>query len=653
MENAIGIDFGTTKTMVSFLNPVTGRAELVRLGRDRDSIPTTIHEDESGAVLFGEDADDQIVTDPEGYCRAFKLHLGESDSALPRSNETAESLAARFLHYVKEECEQSVFHGGSVESATITVPVGFAPARTASLWRAAAAAGFASVSFLPEPEAAGTAFLRDNPADSFSRALVLDWGGGTLDIAIIARSADGTIHADRHCAEGRDDVGGEEMDRGLLARMDALWQETFSVPLLSSEENEPQLLREAEKIKIGLSRKGVVSFRRGPKKIDLNREQFEQIVSGLVDTAVDLVQSALDKNKAQGGQPPDAILLIGGTSQAPVVRKTMERKFPGLRVLSWHHSHEAVALGATSLVGTTGLPVGEDKADSVDVDFQSRRNDVGPAVAPKRYENRCLVPTEIPKGVPDEFAPAWRSPDIDPSALGFVTDDHVKPYFGFGSEDDALEMEKGLLVWRKRLGRFAVVPFPEESGTVIDILSRPVLDEIDLDDYWNATDQVIVPAASQTKEESGIADGLSDEKPETDVGAEGMLNNPFSEPEREAFRELCRRHGDLSGLQSEYDWFASNSKDGYAAKRRSISAQLAQLEAERKTAEVELSRVRTEGGKGLFSGIKANFLSSGIESKIKKFGLSIKNQLDELQILDAESKRYDNWPFAAKTEELL
>ena len=89
MENAIGIDFGTTKTMVSFLNPVTGRAELVRLGRDRDSIPTTIHEDESGAVLFGEDADDQIVTDPEGYCRAFKLHLGESDSALPRSNETA------------------------------------------------------------------------------------------------------------------------------------------------------------------------------------------------------------------------------------------------------------------------------------------------------------------------------------------------------------------------------------------------------------------------------------------------------------------------------------------------------------------------------------------------------------------------------------
>ena len=304
--------------------------------------------------------------DPEGYCRAFKLHLGEKEPVLPRSDETAESLAARFLRHVKEECEQSVFHGEAVTTATITVPVSFAPARKASLKRAAETAGFSSVFFLPEPEAAGTAFLRDNPADKFSRALVLDWGGGTLDIAIISRDEDGTIHADRHCAEGRDDVGGEEMDRGLFENLKVLWKQSCGAELLAAEENEPKLLRESEKVKIGLSRKDTVPFRQGKNKIEVTRDQFRQIVGQLLDAAVELVQSALSKNKSQGDSAPDAILLIGGTSQSPIVRETMEKNFPGLRVLSWHHSHEAVAIGATALPKpeTAKASPPEEKTDS-------------------------------------------------------------------------------------------------------------------------------------------------------------------------------------------------------------------------------------------------------------------------------------------------
>ena len=367
MANSIGIDFGTTKTMVSYFNPATGRAELVRLGRDRDSIPTTIHVDEAGEFLFGEDADDQIETDPDGYCRAFKLHLGEKDPVLSRSDETAESLTARFLRHVKDECEQTVFHGESITAATITVPVSFAPARRAALKRAAEAAGFSSVSFVPEPEAAGTAFLRDNPTDKFSRALVLDWGGGTLDIAIIARDDDGAIHADRHCAEGRDDVGGEEMDRGLFENLKYIWEQALGAQLFSSEENEPKLLRESEKVKIGLSRKDTVPFRQGKNKIDITRDQFRQIVEQLLQASVDLVNTALSKNQAQGNPEPDAILLIGGTCQSPVVRETMEKNFPKLRVLSWHHSHEAVALGASRTEITTAVnQAGSSEEDTIE-----------------------------------------------------------------------------------------------------------------------------------------------------------------------------------------------------------------------------------------------------------------------------------------------
>ena len=349
MQHTIGIDFGTTKTMVSYLNPATGRPELVRLGRDRDSIPTTVHVDEVGAFLFGEDADDQIEMDTEGYCRAFKLHLGEKEAVLPRLGITAESLTARFLQHIKDECEQSVFHGDPVSSATITIPVSFSPARKASLKRAAETAGFAKVSFLPEPEAAGVAFLRDNPQDKFSRALVLDWGGGTLDIAIISRDADGNIHADRHCAEGCEGMGGEEMDIGLLQNIATMWEAKYGTPLIQDMAEEVRFLRVTQKVKEMLSKKDPVSFRRGTKKQEISREKFNHVIGDLLEEVVRLVTSALAKNKAQGNFDPDALILIGGSCQIPAVREVMEQNFPNLRVLSWHHSHEAVALGASQV----------------------------------------------------------------------------------------------------------------------------------------------------------------------------------------------------------------------------------------------------------------------------------------------------------------
>ena len=219
-------------------------------------------------------------------------------------------------------------------------------ARKAALKRAAQVAGFSSVAFLSEPEAAGTAFLRDNPNEKFSRALILDWGGGTVDISILEKRPDGTIHADSRCAEGRDDMGGEEIDRCLLNSIFDIFGATDSE---RDEMAEVRFLREAKKLKERLSKKESVSFRRGTKKHDFTREQFNHIIRSFLDEAVRLVSSALAKNAEQGKPEPDALILIGGSCQIPAVRETMEKNFPKLRVLSWHHSHEAVALGATAI----------------------------------------------------------------------------------------------------------------------------------------------------------------------------------------------------------------------------------------------------------------------------------------------------------------
>lgn len=483
MANTIGIDFGTTKTMVSYLNPVTGRPELVRLGRDRDSIPTTIHIDENGGSLFGEDADDQIEMDPDGYGRAFKIHLGENDPFVPsRSNETAESIAARFLHHIKEECEKSVFHGDPVTSATITIPVSFAPARKASLKRAAEAAGFSSVSFMPEPEAAGTAFLRDNPSDKFSRALVLDWGGGTLDVAIISRDEDGKIHADRHCVEGCEDIGGEEMDRGLFENLKIMWEQATGTELVSSEESEPKLLREAEKVKIGLSRKESVPFRRGREKIDITRDKFRRIVEDLLQVSVEFVQSALSKNKAKGHPDPDAILLIGGTSQSPVVRETMELNFRNLRVLSWHHSHEAVALGATAACNAEGVDLQNN--------FDRRNANMSPPVR-DAFRREVVYNT-----VPIKQQRCWKS--------GMELEDYVRESKTL--HEDSFYFLRAMLNagWRLNAVHTSALALADElekigeneDSTVISLRVRQGLNAIAFDEF----DDIIKTIADSTSE---------------------------------------------------------------------------------------------------------------------------------------------------------
>ena len=107
-EFAIGIDFGTTKTLVSWFNEETGRPETIRLGRGTDSLPTSIYIPESGEMVFGADADDMVEWGIERYSRRFKMKLGLSQPVLVFKNGngwtkyTAQELTSFFLKYVRQ-----------------------------------------------------------------------------------------------------------------------------------------------------------------------------------------------------------------------------------------------------------------------------------------------------------------------------------------------------------------------------------------------------------------------------------------------------------------------------------------------------------------------------------------------------------------------
>ena len=348
----IGIDFGTTKTMAAWVNPKTGTQEVINLGEEHNYIPTSVFLRRDGQMCFGDEADERAADAPERYARGFKMKLGSDFPVLYCFNEgkptgyTAEQLTSAFLRHVRQLCEERACFC-TVKSAVITRPVDFSPAQVEELRRAARQAGFSVVTFVTEPEAAGYAFCVLSPEQAFQHtALVVDWGGGTLDMAVVARSAD-RVKTDREKTAGENMMGGEAFDARL-------WNYVVSeyVPRGVDLEAQSPAVRHAAHVQVRKAKEAL--SKRDLKKLSLTtdrgaipalpvtRTEFEALIQQDVQKAVDMVQ-----HLACGSQDdkPEMLLMVGGTSLIPLVRREMETQ-TGLPAKQWQYVREAVALGA-------------------------------------------------------------------------------------------------------------------------------------------------------------------------------------------------------------------------------------------------------------------------------------------------------------------
>ncbi|HRQ87902.1 MAG TPA: Hsp70 family protein, partial [Bacteroidia bacterium] len=184
--NTVGIDFGTTKTLVAAVDERSGKPVPISLGRVGYELPTTLYVEPSHQILFGEDADDHLALDSRNYLPRIKRDLGTArEHVLNGRRFTPVDLAAEFLKNVRERVESEHFHG-KIDHAVITVPAKYGPAARKDLETAAKSAGFTSFELLDEPIAAGIAFLDEKRESELGdEILVFDWGGGTLDIAMV------------------------------------------------------------------------------------------------------------------------------------------------------------------------------------------------------------------------------------------------------------------------------------------------------------------------------------------------------------------------------------------------------------------------------------------------------------------------------------
>jgi TPR repeat protein/actin-like ATPase involved in cell morphogenesis len=347
---AVGIDFGTTKTLVVCWDQERSCARPVRLGRGRDDLPTSLHLDTHGEWAFADDADDLRETDPAGYLPRLKRALGRRKQVILRQKSIdSVDLTAGYLKHVKRRVEMETFQGVRITSAVLTVPALFGEAARDGLTEAAGKAELKEVQLLEEPLAAGMAFLQEKTGTPLGECvLVFDWGGGTLDLALL-HQRNGHFVISPELMGGDDMCGGEDIDDLFRTEVAARLQ---SLGVGNEELQSPRLqfaiVRQAKEAKHHLSQKEVADIRlvADGKAVHLpwKREEFEALAAPMVERAVATLQQLVIKCQASG-QQPGYVLLVGGSSRIPLVANMIKDQV-GLAPVLWDYSIEAVAIGA-------------------------------------------------------------------------------------------------------------------------------------------------------------------------------------------------------------------------------------------------------------------------------------------------------------------
>lgn len=354
MANVLGIDFGTTKTAAARWDAISGHPKLIRLGRSRDAVPSVIHADKAGLLSFGEDASDYLQRDATGCVEQIKRQLGQSRIfSLHGVDYTAAQLIGNFLRKVREDAEELSFRREPAERVALAVPALYGPAQRDEFREAARSAGLGDFELLDEPVAAGFAYFAMAGDDPAKRVLVFDWGGGTLDLALIEQQQGAwEVHGD--LISGDEYLGGEDFDVLILDEINRRLRGAGLRPYGGRPPNEQAQLRQrVRELKHEHGRKhGPVEWRlhlqerEAPISWIWSLEEFQSLFQEPLERSAQCLRELLAKSNA-AGKTPDFILLVGGATLFPGLPELLEKQ-TSIPVRRWEHSADAVALGAAT-----------------------------------------------------------------------------------------------------------------------------------------------------------------------------------------------------------------------------------------------------------------------------------------------------------------
>src|ERR687896_593374 len=244
MARAVGIDLGTTNSVVSVLEG--GEPAVIANAEGSRTTPSIVAFARNGEVLVGEVAKRQAVTNPDRTIRSVKREVGTSWSVdIDGKKYTPQEISARVLMKLKRDSE--AYLGETVTDAVITVPAYFNDAQRQATKEAGEIAGLKVLRVLPEPTAAALAYGLDKKKNE--KILVFDLGGGTFDVSVLD-VGDGVFEV--LSINGNTHLGGDDFDKRLVDWIAAEFKRNQGIDLRKDRQSLQRLTEAAEKAKIEL-----------------------------------------------------------------------------------------------------------------------------------------------------------------------------------------------------------------------------------------------------------------------------------------------------------------------------------------------------------------------------------------------------------------
>jgi len=357
MSRAVGIDLGTTNSVVSVLEG--GEPTVIANAEGGRTTPSVVAFSKSGEVLVGEIAKRQAVNNIDRTIASVKRHMGTDwNVAIDDKKYTAQEISARILMKLKNDAES--YLGEKVTDAVVTVPAYFNDAQRQATKEAGEIAGLNVLRIVNEPTAAALAYGLDKGKED-ELILVFDLGGGTFDVSLleVGKDEDNFSTIQVRATAGDNHLGGDDWDQRIVSYL--LNQLKVKGIDLSKDKIALQRLREASeqaKKELSSSTSTNVSLQYlsvtpdGPVHLDeqLTRAKFQDLTKDLLDRTKKPFQDVIKEAGIKLSEI-DHIVLVGGSTRMPAVYDLVKELAGGKEPNKGVNPDEVVAVGAALQAG--------------------------------------------------------------------------------------------------------------------------------------------------------------------------------------------------------------------------------------------------------------------------------------------------------------
>jgi molecular chaperone DnaK len=355
MARAVGIDLGTTNSVVSVLSG--GEPEVIANSEGSRTTPSVVAFAKNGEVLVGEVAKRQAVTNVDRTIRSVKRHMGDPTWKVEIDGKTytAQEISARVLQKLKRDAES--YLGEDITDAVITVPAYFNDAQRQATKEAGQIAGLNVLRIINEPTAAALAYGLDK-GEKEQTILVFDLGGGTFDVSLL-EIGEGIIEV--KATSGDNHLGGDDWDQRVIDWLVDKFKAAHGIDLAKDKMAMQRLREAAERAKIELSSNQQTSINlpyitqdaeKNPLFLDesLSRAEFQKITGDLLERTKAPFQNVI-RDAGISLSQIDHVVLVGGSTRMPAVSNLVKELTGGKEPNKGVNPDEVVAVGAALQAG--------------------------------------------------------------------------------------------------------------------------------------------------------------------------------------------------------------------------------------------------------------------------------------------------------------